>query len=258
MPSLGLKAQGVLAAAAESHGYKYYRRYEVKLHILLAVVVVMSLALLFASASFTWVSGIGAALLAIGFALLLILIIGSDVWFPRLPEDVWHEANKDSLFATHAGEMDDVFASLAREQASPKEQNAAMSILIAEAIQLYRERYTSQLARRGGRRLLILACIILAFAGMARILLLLNSNSYGEYMGLHSSLVDYVYFSFVTVATIGYGDIAPVTAAARVVSVAFGGVTIIYLLMIINYVWMHEARRESLLSEHLDRRYLAA
>jgi prepilin signal peptidase PulO-like enzyme (type II secretory pathway) len=257
MSAISLKARGGMSDGSESRGYKRYRRYEGKLHLVVSVVIAMSLILLFASTAFTWVSAVGTVLLVVGFALLLILIVGSDVWFPRLPEDVWQEASKDNLFETHINEMDEVFASLAKARVSAKQQNEAMRILIAEAIQLYRERYTTQLIRRGGRRLLILACIVLAFAGMARVLLLLDSSSYGEYMGLDSSFVDYVYFSFITVATIGYGDISPVTAAARVVSIAFGGVTIIYLLMIINYVWMHEARREGLLIEYLDRRYLA-
>jgi Ion channel len=245
-----------MSTRKKSSRYYYYRRNETRLHLSLVGLVVASVVLLFLCTSFTWVSGIGTAFLLGALILMIVLIVGSDVWFPRVPDDVWREASTDATFKVHVDEMDKHFARSAKA-GGLTERDTGMSILVEEAVELYRERYTVQLLRRGGRRLLILACIVLTFAGMARVLVLVDHGSYGWHLTVNSSLIDYVYFSFIAVSTIGYGDIVPVAIGARVVSIAFGAVTIVYLLMIINYIWIHEARRERLLVEYLDQRYLA-
>jgi lipopolysaccharide export LptBFGC system permease protein LptF len=246
-----------MEAPKERAWYHRYRRYEVWLHLVLGLLIAGSVALLFTSRSFTLAAGMGALLLLGGLVLLILLIVGSDIWFPRLPRDAWVEAKKDSIFAKHAKEMDSYFEALSRAGAEKDDRYKTMSPLVDEAIDLYRERYTVQLLRRGARRLLVLACIVLAFAAVARALVLVDSSSYENHLTIGSGIIDYIYFAFIAVSTIGYGDITPAAVGARLASIAFGGITLIYLLMIINYVWIHESRREHLLKEYLDERYLA-
>lgn len=55
-------------------------------------------------------------------------------------------------------------------------------------------------------------------------------NHPGEHLGQHS---DFIYFSFVTLATLGYGDITPVDSLARSLAILFSVTGQLYLTMII-------------------------
>lgn len=60
-----------------------------------------------------------------------------------------------------------------------------------------------------------------------------NPNSFnhaGEHLGQHS---DFIYFSFVTMTTLGYGDITPVDSLARSLTILFSVAGQLYLTMII-------------------------
>jgi hypothetical protein len=49
-------------------------------------------------------------------------------------------------------------------------------------------------------------------------------------------LDEIIYYSFVTYTTIGFGDISPVSPAARVVAIAFGLIGQLYLTIIIAFI----------------------
>ena len=235
--------------------YNHYRRVEGRLHLVLMVLVGISLGLLFAAHVAGTAATVGAVLDGLAVVLLFGLIVGSDVWCPRVPDDVWNEANEDTVFREHAESMT-ALHSLHSTTATPTEVRQGMSIPVEEAVALYRQRYAVHVVRRGGRRLVILAGIVATYAAAARFIVLVDYAAYGYHLTLSSNVFDYLYFSFIGVSTIGYGDITPVAEAARITSIAFGAVTIVYLLMILNYVWIHEARREGLLTEYLHARYL--
>ncbi|MDX2504095.1 MAG: potassium channel family protein [Gammaproteobacteria bacterium] len=65
------------------------------------------------------------------------------------------------------------------------------------------------------------ACIYLMLAMIWALMYMLLDSFYGESLtnvNSNHSFWEYLYFSFVTLTTLGYGDIAPVTSAARVLS----------------------------------------
>jgi voltage-gated potassium channel Kch len=69
--------------------------------------------------------------------------------------------------------------------------------------------------------------IVLSFAVIYGGLNLLNSNA--------NSIVDYIYFSFVTSATIGYGDIYPVTDLGKLVVGFQSIVFLIFIVLFLNF-----------------------
>jgi hypothetical protein len=235
--------------------YNHYRHFEGRLHVVLAVTVTAALGLLLTTRHSGTQATIGAALDGLAVTLLFGVILGSDIWCPRVPNDVWDEANEDHVFREHAESMN-ALLKLHSAKGSRGQTREGMSIPVEEAVALYRQRYAVHVVRRGGRRLLILAAIVATYAAAARFIVLASSLPYGHHLTVSNNIFDYLYFSFIAVSTIGYGDITPTADAARIVSIAFGAITVIYLLMILNYVWIHEARREGLLTEYLRARYL--
>ena len=69
--------------------------------------------------------------------------------------------------------------------------------------------------------------IVLSFAVIYGGLNLLNSNA--------NSIVDYIYFSFVTSATIGYGDIYPVTDLGKLIVGFQSIVFLIFIVLFLNF-----------------------
>jgi len=61
----------------------------------------------------------------------------------------------------------------------------------------------------------------------------INHDSFSNVSG---RMVDLIYFSFVTITSIGYGDIAPQSDIAKLVSVFFGLVSQLYLTIIIALI----------------------
>lgn len=89
------------------------------------------------------------------------------------------------------------------------------------------------------------------FCGALAVYILLGlgfANVYEIYYGLdpkslgfaHTALggapafTDFVYFSFVTIATLGYGDVAPVTPAARLTAVVEAVVGLLYVAVLVG------------------------
>lgn len=233
--------------------YYWYERHEARLHCALIAALVAALVLLFASDRFTVTSGIGLLVLSWGIVLLLVLIVASELLCPRVPRDVWREACNDKKFKALADKMNAYSNKLDRSGKPAEIRSASMAPLVQEALDLYRLRYTWLLLRRTVRRLAVLMCIALAFTALARLLVLDSNTAYGPSLKAGSSVIDYIYSLGVTAA---YGNAAPVSGAARVVAIGYVGITISYLLLLVNYVWMHEGRRENLLSEYLAARYL--
>jgi len=52
----------------------------------------------------------------------------------------------------------------------------------------------------------------------------------------HPTLADVIYYSFITYTTIGFGDISPVTPAARSIAILFGLTGQLYLTIIIAFI----------------------
>jgi hypothetical protein len=61
----------------------------------------------------------------------------------------------------------------------------------------------------------------------------LNHDSFSN---ISSGMVDLIYFSFISITTIGYGDISPQTDIAKLVSVFFGLASQLYLTIIIALI----------------------
>ena len=61
----------------------------------------------------------------------------------------------------------------------------------------------------------------------------LNHDSFSN---ISSGMVDLTYFSFISITTIGYGDISPQTDIAKLVSVFFGLASQLYLTIIIALI----------------------
>jgi voltage-gated potassium channel Kch len=61
----------------------------------------------------------------------------------------------------------------------------------------------------------------------------IDPNTFTSSLGTFDSRSDFIYFSFVTLTTLGYGDILPVSAAARSLVVFFSVSGQLYLTMII-------------------------
>jgi len=61
---------------------------------------------------------------------------------------------------------------------------------------------------------------------------LLNPNSFSNVAPGTEGIDDILYFSYITILTIGYGDISPLTEAARRVSLFFGLIGQFYLVVI--------------------------
>jgi voltage-gated potassium channel len=73
--------------------------------------------------------------------------------------------------------------------------------------------------------------IVRSVVGMLIILIVLHACAiaYFEHMKIHDSL----YFAFVTAFTIGYGDIVPVTAGGRIVSLLVGVLGLIFTGLVV-------------------------
>ena len=78
----------------------------------------------------------------------------------------------------------------------------------------------------------LLIGVILGF--LNRVLLWINPEAIG--LDGSSTMSDIVYYSFITVTTIGYGDISPVSPAAKSLSILFGVIGQLYLTIIIALI----------------------
>jgi hypothetical protein len=78
----------------------------------------------------------------------------------------------------------------------------------------------------------LLIGVILGF--LNRVLLWINPGAIG--LDGPSTISDIVYYSFITVTTIGYGDISPVSSAAKSLSILFGVIAQLYLTIIIALI----------------------
>ncbi len=64
-----------------------------------------------------------------------------------------------------------------------------------------------------------------------------NPNSISiNYSNNGAHTTELIYYSFVTITTIGYGEIVPVSSAARSLSVLFGVISQLYLALIIAFI----------------------
>jgi uncharacterized membrane protein len=63
-------------------------------------------------------------------------------------------------------------------------------------------------------------------------------------MGNDPVLTDFLYFSFVTLATLGYGDVAPVSPGARLTAVLQSLLGLLYVSILVGrMVGLHTAGR---------------
>lgn len=65
---------------------------------------------------------------------------------------------------------------------------------------------------------------------------LLWQLSHDSFSNISSGMVDIIYFSFISITTIGFGDISPQTDIAKLVSVFFGLASQLYLTIIIALI----------------------
>src|SRR5262249_30945851 len=86
-----------------------YRSWERRLHWTLGGMVVLDALLLFLQNQATVLIALGTVALTLSVMLLLLIIIGGELWAPRVPQDVWREAQRDKLFRSQAGELDETF-----------------------------------------------------------------------------------------------------------------------------------------------------
>ena len=231
--------------------YKFSEKW---LHWALAGSVGLNILLLFLQNQVTVLIGLGTVTLTLSIALLFLVIIGGELWAPRVPQDVWREARHDRLFRAQADELDQIFRIFARKGASTDEMDKAMAHAVEEVVNVYRSRFMVQFSRRCLRRFFVLCCMILVFAGTSRVLVLLDPSAYGRGLTSTSGFINYAYFNFTTFT--GYGDIVPISVWARTLAIGTGLFTLVYVILIVNYLFIHEAKREVLLIEYMKARYL--
>jgi len=65
-------------------------------------------------------------------------------------------------------------------------------------------------------------------------LLWVNPNALG--VSEHKTISDIMYYSFITVTTIGYGDVSPLSPAAKSLSILFGVIAQLYLTIIMALI----------------------
>ncbi|MBX3095512.1 MAG: NAD-binding protein [Fimbriimonadaceae bacterium] len=111
--------------------------------------------------------------------------------------------------------------------------------------------YTRRLyigAQKPVRALLIRTAIILAIMGVAWLMLWIIRDGLADNRGTHPNALDVLYFSVVTVTTLGYGDIVPVSPEARAI-VTFG----ITPLRLIVWVLLVSTAYELVLRRSIER-----
>lgn len=113
---------------------------------------------------------------------------------------------------------------MASKAPSLEAKRALLRKPVQEVLDFYRVRYTSHVLRRAFRRLMVLACIALAFAGLARFLVLDSDTAYGSRLTTDSNVIDYIYSLGITASYSDSGsasaNVAPVSTSARFVAVA--------------------------------------
>ncbi len=86
--------------------------------------------------------------------------------------------------------------------------------------------------------------------GIALTFIAMAMDGWGGFFATTPRSTAFVYFAFVTVTTLGYGDLVPYTDAARMVSVAAAVVAQMYLVVVVaRLVSVWGPRRESLAEE---------
>ena len=81
------------------------------------------------------------------------------------------------------------------------------------------------------------------FGFLNSILLWINPDALN--MGDNHSISEIIYYSFITVTTIGYGDISPISPAAKSLSILFGVVSQLYLTIIMALIIGKYLNKES-------------
>jgi hypothetical protein len=72
------------------------------------------------------------------------------------------------------------------------------------------------------------------FGFLNSILFWVDPNSIG--LGGKNGISNIMYYSFITVTTIGYGDISPISQAAKSLSILFGIISQLYLTIIMALI----------------------
>ena len=62
------------------------------------------------------------------------------------------------------------------------------------------------------------------------------SSAIDGYLDLHTNLHTFLYYTFITMATVGYGDIVPITAAARALAVLVAVAGQLYIAVVIAFL----------------------
>lgn len=97
------------------------------------------------------------------------------------------------------------------------------------------------------RQTIIGAITVYLQIGVALTFIVMAIDNWGGFFETTPRSTAYVYFSFVTITTLGYGDLSPYTNFARMVSIVFAVIAQMYLVIVIaRLVTMWRPEREAL------------
>jgi len=101
-------------------------------------------------------------------------------------------------------------------------------------------------ARRVTAQTILGAIGVYLLLGIALTFVAMAMDSWGGFFEVTPRSTAFVYFAFVTITTVGYGDLVPYTDAARMVSIAAAVIAQIYLVVVVaRLVSVWGPRRES-------------
>jgi len=103
--------------------------------------------------------------------------------------------------------------------------------------------------------IMCLVAIILGFSGLYKVIYILNVHSFRtDYLSFSDAekFINFIYFSFVTMATVGYGDIVPTSIISKCVVISQIIVGMIFLVVMINIYFSSRDGMKNIASSAID------
>jgi hypothetical protein len=225
------------------NSHAYYRKHSLKFLILLGCGLLISTCCLFIPESSGMVSIIGSVVLSLTLPMLIINMLGFHIFCPIHPDDVLRDLNKNRYLRGRIEDLNTARNELVVGRSTPDHIHKTMEekvlCLLDECGDEFRKSFLMHIFRYLG----FLVCMFVLFADASR-MLVLNGSMHYKNLDFTSNIIDHLYYSLVTLVTIGYGDIYPVSAFARGVCIVEGVMVLFSMIILVNYIFVYESKRE--------------